>query len=124
MPERGVELAPNDKLLTRTELIKLLKIFTNAGVDKVRLTGGEPTIRKDLTEIIKDIRSIPQIKCVAMTTNGIILKPKLKYLKEAGLDNINISLDTLVEAKFTFITRRMGFKKVLEVKNSYLINSQ
>lgn len=116
MPEDGIELTPNVNLLTRSELNKLLHIFTKAGIDKIRLTGGEPTVRKDLAEIIKDIRSLPQIRSIGMTTNGIVLKNKLKFLKEAGLDHINISLDTLIEAKFTFVTRRLGFNRVLEVR--------
>jgi molybdenum cofactor biosynthesis enzyme MoaA len=118
MPEEGVQLTPNEKLLNKSELFKLIRVFTKAGVNKIRLTGGEPTVRRDLVEIIKDIKSIPQIKSIGMTTNGIVLKNKLKFLKEAGLDSLNISLDTLIEAKFTFITRRLGFQKVLEVKFS------
>ena len=117
MPHEGIDLTPNESLLSRSELIKLVKLFTKAGVDKIRLTGGEPTIRKDLCEIIQEIKSIPQIKSIGMTTNGIVLKNKLQSLKEAGLENINISLDTLVEAKFSFITRRLGFHRVLEVRN-------
>ena len=91
------------------------------GVDKVRLTGGEPTVRKDLVEIVKGIKSISEIKSIAMTTNGLVLKNKLKSLQDAGLDNINISLDTFIEAKFEFMTRRQGFKKVLEVGNIFFI---
>ena len=117
MPDEGIDLTHNEHLLTRSELIKLVKLFSKAGVDKIRLTGGEPTIRKDLIDIIGEIRSIPQIKLIGMTTNGLVLKNKLNSLKEAGLDNINISLDTLVEAKFNFITRRLGFQRVLEVRN-------
>jgi molybdenum cofactor biosynthesis enzyme MoaA len=99
----------------------LIKLFTKAGVDKVRLTGGEPTVRKDLVDIVKGIKSFPEIKSIAMTTNGLVLKNKLKSLQEAGLDNLNISLDTFVEAKFEFMTRRLGYKKVLEVRNKILI---
>ena len=61
------------------------------------------------------IKSFPQIKSIAMTTNGIVLKNKLKSLQEAGLDNLNISLDTFVEPKFELLTRRLGYKRVLEV---------
>jgi cyclic pyranopterin phosphate synthase len=66
-------------------------------------------------DIIKDIRSYQEINSIAMTTNGLVLKHKLKYLKDAGLDNLNISLDTFIESKFTLLTRRLGFEKVLEV---------
>jgi cyclic pyranopterin phosphate synthase len=80
-------------------------------------------VRKDLIEIVQEIRSHKDIKHIAMTTNGIVLKHKIAKLKEAGLDSLNIryrfynySLDTLVAAKFTFITRRLGFEAVLDVK--------
>ena len=88
----------------------------------MRLTGGEvflilfkPTVRKDLIDIISDIRKHDSITSIGMTTNGLVLKNKLKRLKEAGLDSINISLDTFIEAKFTLLTRRLGFEKVMEV---------
>jgi molybdenum cofactor biosynthesis enzyme MoaA len=90
-------------------------LFTQAGVSKVRLTGGEPTVRKDLIEIIQGIKAFPEIRTIAMTTNGLVLKNKLKLMKESGLNSLNISLDTFVEAKFTFLTRRLGYKNVLEV---------
>lgn len=115
MPEDGVALTENDKLLTRDELNKLFSLFVKVGIDKIRLTGGEPTVRKDLVEIIKDLRSHREIKSIAMTTNGLVLKNKLELLKAAGLDTLNISLDTFVEAKFTFWTRRIGLSRVLDV---------
>ena len=85
----------------------------------MRLTGGEPTVRKDLLEIVKGIKAFPEIQTIAMTTNGLVLKNKLKSLKDAGLSSLNISLDSFVEAKFTFLTRRLGFNKVMEVKSKY-----
>ena len=118
MPEKGVDLTKNEHLLTNEELNKIISLFVKAGVTKIRLTGGEPTVRKDLVEIIQMIKSYPQIKTIAMTTNGLILKNKLKPLQDAGLNSLNISLDTLVEAKFIFITRRNGFNNVLNVHNS------
>jgi molybdenum cofactor biosynthesis protein A len=114
MPEQGVDLTPNEKLLSLEELRQLVSLFVRAGVDKVRLTGGEPTVRADLENIVSMIRSHKEIKSIGMTTNGLVLKHKLRSLKEAGLDVLNISLDTFVEAKFTFLTRRLGFKKVME----------
>jgi molybdenum cofactor biosynthesis enzyme MoaA len=77
-----------------------------------------------LVDIIKDIRSHSQIKSIAMTSNGLVLKRKLKDLKAAGLDGLNISLDTFVESKFIFLTRRLGFKNVLEVSQYIINNSQ
>ncbi|CAD5231942.1 unnamed protein product [Bursaphelenchus xylophilus] len=114
MPEDGVELTPTQKLLTKDEIIKLVKLFAQNGVDKVRLTGGEPTIRRDLEEIIREIRETNMIKEIGITSNGIVLKRKLKNLVDAGLNRINLSLDTLDENKYMIITRRNGFKKVME----------
>lgn len=73
-------------------------------------------VRKDIIDIIKDIRSFPEIKTIAMTTNGSLLSRRIEKVKEAGMNNLNISLDTLVEAKNDFITRRpLGWKKTMQV---------
>jgi len=88
-----------------------LKVFTKVGLNKIRLTGGEPLVRKDIIEIVQDISTYDEIKTIAMTTNGSLFLKKMERLKEAGLSQVNISLDTLVEAKNQFITRRPeGFK--------------
>ena len=114
MPEEGVALTPNEELLTASEIGRLARLFAAEGVDKVRLTGGEPTVRRDLAEIIGNLKAVPGIEKVGITTNGIALKRKLESLKAAGLDVINISLDTLVAAKYDFITRRSGLATVIE----------
>lgn len=86
-----------------------MSIFVkNLGTTKIRLTGGEPTVRKDLPEIIQDIRSHPQIETIGITTNGALLTRKLESYANAGLDSINISLDSLVPAKNEFVTRRLN----------------
>lgn len=114
MPAEGVDLTSKTKLLTQEELIRLATIFVTAGVDKIRLTGGEPTVRSDIEELCRNLRALPGLKTLAMTTNGLVLARKLPQLSHAGLDSLNISLDTLVPAKFEFITRRKGHSKVLE----------
>lgn len=114
MPAEGVELTPNSKLLSRNEIIRLANIFVASGVNKIRLTGGEPTIRSDIEDICSQLSSLKGLKTLAMTTNGLVLTRKLPKLKECGLNSINISLDTLVPAKFEFMTRRKGHNKVLE----------
>lgn len=115
MPEDGIDLAPKDYLLTTEEIERLVKLFAKeGGVRKVRLTGGEPTVRKDLTDIVERISRIDGIEHVAMTTNGVALKSKLDALKRNGLKSINVSLDSLVKAKFEFMTRRDGLEKVLK----------
>eukprot|EP01129_Flabellula_baltica_P007370 TRINITY_DN2860_c0_g1_i2.p1 TRINITY_DN2860_c0_g1~~TRINITY_DN2860_c0_g1_i2.p1 ORF type:complete len:274 (+),score=55.52 TRINITY_DN2860_c0_g1_i2:300-1121(+) len=79
-----------------------------------RLTGGEPSVRKDIVDITEEIGKIPQIKKICMTSNGIALVRKLPLLKEAGLDYLNVSLDTLTPSKFEYITRRRGFENALK----------
>nr|XP_006824930.1 PREDICTED: molybdenum cofactor biosynthesis protein 1-like [Saccoglossus kowalevskii] len=113
MPTDGVELTPKQRLLSTEEIVKIAKLFVSQGVDKIRLTGGEPLVRRDAIEIVQELGRL-NLRCLAMTTNGIVLKRKLPALKEAGLNLINISLDTLVPAKFEFITRRKGWQRVME----------
>ncbi|XP_022248573.1 molybdenum cofactor biosynthesis protein 1-like isoform X2 [Limulus polyphemus] len=114
MPEDGVKLTPNSGLLTTDEIITLAKLFVQEGVQKIRLTGGEPLIRKDVVDIIGRLEQINGLKTIAMTTNGILLNRKLPELKRAGLDQLNISLDTLVPAKFEFLTRQRGWEQVMK----------
>lgn len=83
------------------------------GIEKIRLTGGEPTIRKDIVDIVWMLSSIEGLKTIAMTTNGIVLEKKLLALQEAGLNALNISLDTLLPHRFEAFTRRTGLKRVL-----------
>ncbi|XP_033368463.1 molybdenum cofactor biosynthesis protein 1 isoform X6 [Parus major] len=114
MPEEGVQLTPKSELLTAQEIITLARLFVKEGVEKIRLTGGEPLIRPDVVDIVGKLYKLEGLKTIAVTTNGINLTRLLPQLKEAGLNAINISLDTLVPAKFEFIVRRKGFHKVIE----------
>ncbi|XP_068024772.1 molybdenum cofactor biosynthesis protein 1 isoform X3 [Melanerpes formicivorus] len=114
MPEEGVQLTPKSQLLTTQEVITLARLFVKEGVDKIRLTGGEPLIRPDVVDIVGQLYKLEGLKTIGVTTNGINLTRMLPRLKEAGLNAINISLDTLVPAKFEFIVRRKGFHKVME----------
>ncbi|XP_048373038.1 molybdenum cofactor biosynthesis protein 1 isoform X1 [Sphaerodactylus townsendi] len=114
MPEEGVPLTPKSELLTTQEIITLARLFVNEGVDKIRLTGGEPLIRPDVVDIIAQLRNLEGLQTIAITSNGINLGRMLPRLKQAGLNAINISLDTLVPAKYEFIARRKGFHKVME----------
>ncbi|XP_010414059.1 PREDICTED: cyclic pyranopterin monophosphate synthase, mitochondrial isoform X1 [Camelina sativa] len=114
MPSEGVELTPNSDLLSQSEIVRLAGLFVSAGVNKIRLTGGEPTVRKDIEEICMQLSSLKGLKNLAITTNGITLARKLPKLQECGLDSLNISLDTLVPAKFEFLTRRKGHDRVMK----------
>lgn len=116
MPEEGVDLTPKERILSSQEIVHIAELFMKQGVNKIRLTGGEPLVRGDLVEIVQGInafRSQYDLQTIAITTNGVTLGKKLPRLKEAGLDLINISLDTLVPAKFEFITRRKGWERVM-----------
>ncbi|CAK8680214.1 unnamed protein product [Clavelina lepadiformis] len=122
MPEDGVSLSPKERLLSTEEIVKVARIFVHQGVNKIRLTGGEPLIRPDLPDIIAELSKLKQVdasgnantlKTIGITTNAIVLAKKLPALKEAGLDSINVSLDTLNPLRFELITRRKGWDRVM-----------
>jgi molybdenum cofactor biosynthesis protein A len=111
MPADGIPLTPAPHLPTSEELIKIVSVFTEMGVNKVRFTGGEPLVRKDADLVIKEIsKLVPE---TAITTNGILLDKYFDLFEEIGLKSLNISLDTLNPERFQFITRRDRFDKVL-----------
>lgn len=118
MPSEGVDLTPKPQLLSLNEIRRLANLFVTSGVDKIRLTGGEPTIRKDIEDFCLHLSNLKGLKTLAITTNGLTLARKLPKLKECGLTSVNISLDTLVPAKFEFLTRRKGHEKVMESINA------
>ena len=109
MPEEGIDLSSNTALLTTKELYQLSSLFVSLGIEKIRLTGGEPTLRKDLSSIIEYLSTLsPQLHTIAITTNGILLHKQLDTLINNGLNQINISLDTLKPDKFEKLSRRPG----------------
>ena len=114
MPECGVPSVPHDMILRFDEIVGLVKIFCSMGIKNVKITGGEPLVRKGAVGLIKDIKAIDGIEKVSMTTNGILLSKNLKALAEAGIDSINISLDTLNRQKYLNITGFDGLNTVLK----------
>jgi cyclic pyranopterin phosphate synthase len=104
MPEEMV-FRPNRELMQDEEILFLAKLFVRLGFDKIRLTGGEPTVRMNVVELVRQIASIQGLKTLTMTTNGILLPKLAQKLKEAGLQRVNISLDTLQADKFQNLTR-------------------
>ncbi|KAK3818818.1 MAG: molybdopterin cofactor [Benniella sp.] len=116
MPAEGVELSPNEDILTTPEIIRLARLFVREGVTKIRLTGGEPTVRKDIVELVEQLGELQPLglKTIAMTSNGIALKRKLPSLINSGMNLLNLSLDTLDRFKFELMTRRKGFERVME----------
>lgn len=95
-------------------MFRIVNIFSQLGINKVRLTGGEPLLHPEIVNLAKLIKQVPQIDSLGITTNGLLLKRHMKGLKEAGLDSINISMDSLVPPKFAFITKINGYEKVWE----------
>lgn len=99
MPEKGVSKFSHEEILTLEEVYEITKVFVELGVNKIRFTGGEPLIRKGIIDLIYKVSKLDGVKDLAMTTNGILLKEYAKELKKAGLNRVNISLDTLDEEK-------------------------
>lgn len=118
MPEEGVPLTPKESLMTASEVERVARLFVKEGVNKIRLTGGEPTVRKDLPEVIAGLSALRQygLKQIGMTTNGLTLSRHLPDLVSSGLTHLNVSLDTLDPFKFEIMTRRpaTGLEKVLK----------
>ncbi|KRZ04519.1 Molybdenum cofactor biosynthesis protein 1 [Trichinella zimbabwensis] len=117
MPDEKQQTYSKENLLKSSEVLKIVTYFAKHGVSKIRLTGGEPTLRKDLTEIVGAISKVEGIRQLGLTSNGLTLANALHRLKTAGLTHINISLDTLIEEKFAFISRQNGFKQVWKAIN-------
>lgn len=113
MPETGVDLKTHDEILSLEEIYRLVKVAVSLGFSKFRLTGGEPLVRKGLTNLIADMSKLEGVKDITLTTNGVLLAAQAKTLKEAGLNRVNISLDTLKEDRFRYITRVGDLKQVL-----------
>jgi cyclic pyranopterin phosphate synthase len=105
MPALGMQFAPRPELLTNDELLLVVRAAAAAGFRKLRLTGGEPTLRQDLVELIRAMKAVPGIEHIAMTTNALRLRKLAGPLKEAGLDRVNISIDSLDPVKFRQMSR-------------------
>lgn len=114
MPADHVEFMKKSLLLTFEEIERVVRIGVSLGINKVRLTGGEPLVRRDLHVLVGKLVAIPGVLDVGLTTNGILLKEQARALRDAGLSRINISLDALTAEKFEQITRRQGFDQVIE----------
>ena len=114
MPEDGVCKKRHDEMLTQEEIITAVKVAAKLGINKIRLTGGEPLVKKNIVEIVSMIKDINGINEICLTTNGSYLPKYVKDLKKAGLDRINISLDTLNPEKFRYMTRRGELNDTLD----------
>ena len=113
MPEEEYVWLPRGDLLTFEEIRTLVEVFTGLGVDKLRLTGGEPLLRRDLPELVALLAGLPGVRDLAMTTNGVLLAESAAALRAAGLHRVTVSLDTLRPARFRALTRRDSHAQVL-----------
>ena len=122
MPESGICKKRHEDMLTEEEMVQAVKAAASLGINKVRITGGEPLVKKNIVSICKNVADVQGIEEVCITTNGIGLSKLAESLKEAGVKRINISLDTLNEEKYNYLTRVgnfqdawAGFQTALEV---------
>jgi cyclic pyranopterin phosphate synthase len=114
MPEEEYLWLPRDDMLTFEEMGRLVDVFADLGVDKVRLTGGEPLLRRDLDRLVRLLAANPRIRDLAMTTNGVLLAEQAPALRAAGLHRVTVSLDTLRPDRFRALTRRDSYARVLD----------
>ena len=112
MPPEGVTRKPHDSILRFDEIVRVARVLAGMGVTKVRLTGGEPLVRRELPELVAALAAIPGIAAVSMTTNGVLLSRHVRALREAGLASVNISLDSLRPERFARITLRDHYRQV------------
>ena len=120
MPEEGIQYLPKKDLLSFEEMERLTSLLASMGITKIRLTGGEPFVRKDLMKLIRRIVGIEGIKDVHITTNGVLTAPHIKELKELGIASVNLSLDTLDRERFRAIAHRDEFDRVAETLNQLI----
>ena len=113
MPAEGITRKPKKELLTYEEICRLARIFVSLGIEKIRITGGEPLVRPQIEVLVQELANIPGLKQLALTTNAVLLAQKAEILKGAGIQYINISLDSLEREKFRRITLRDEFDSVL-----------
>ncbi len=114
MPNEHVQFKPRNEILTFEEIERFVRVVVQMGVNRIRITGGEPLVRADLPELVRLLDQVPGITDLAMTTNGVLLAEQVPALKQAGLRRLNISLDGLTEETFAKVTRRQGVDRVLE----------
>ncbi len=114
MPDENLTFLPRDELLEFEEIIRFVKVVAPMGVAQLRITGGEPLVRRDLNKLIAQLSKVPLIGDLALTTNGILLAEHAQILRDAGLERINISLDAMSEETFKKISRRDGLDQVFE----------
>jgi len=120
MPERGMKFYPRDEILSYEEMLRLANIMARNGVDKVRITGGEPFVRKNLIHFLKELSGIDGIRKIGITTNGVLTQQYLPELIQLGIKDINLSIDSINPVTFKEITRKDVFESVEQSMNQML----
>ncbi|HEV2457742.1 MAG TPA: GTP 3',8-cyclase MoaA [Ktedonobacterales bacterium] len=113
MPAEGLPWLPRAEILTYEEITRLVRVMASLGIESVRLTGGEPTVRRDLPELVRMLGTVPGLRSLSLTTNGVLLPRLAGPLAEAGLTRINVSLDSLARERFAQLARRDALDQVL-----------
>ncbi len=120
MPEEGIQFAPKKDILSFEEMIRLVTVLSEMGISKVRLTGGEPFVRRDIMNLIEQMAALEGIKKIALTTNGTLTAPHVKEFKNLKISSVNLSLDSLDPKRFFEVTRRDEFDKVMNTMEELL----
>lgn len=120
MPESGLPWIKQSDLMTDEEMLRICAVFTDLGVDKIRITGGEPFVRKNCISLIEKISQLHGLSDISLTTNGLLTEHYIPQLKTFGIKSVNLSLDTLDEDRFFQITRRKSFDKVMKTLEGLL----
>lgn len=120
MPEEGIKFLPKNDILSYEEMVRVITVLSEMGIEKVRLTGGEPFVRRDIMDFIQKIASLEAIKKIALTTNGTLTAPFVPLFKNLKINSVNLSLDSLDEKRFYEVTRRNEFKNVMKTLEELL----
>ena len=120
MPEKGIQYLPRTELLSYEEMLRLIRILAGLGVSKVRITGGEPFVRRDLIQFLEKLSEIQGIEAINLTTNGVLTAEHIPALKAIGISTVNLSLDTLDRNRFHEITRRDLLPEVMKTYEQLL----
>ncbi len=123
MPAEGISYVPKKELLSYEEMERLVRILAEMGISKIRITGGEPFVRRNLVDFLNRLHKVPGIEEVHITTNGVLTTPYVDELKAMGIASVNLSLDTFDRQRFKEITRRDEFERVLDCFHALLAHN-
>ncbi len=121
MPEEGIDYVPKTELLSYEEMLRLVRVLAKMGITKVRITGGEPFVRKDMIHFLSDLVKTPNLQEVHLTTNGTLTQNLIPQLQQIGIKSVNLSLDSLNKQRFFDITRRDVFDTVMETLHALIV---